>query len=477
MHGHVHSNYAGVTGLHINPTSIVNSKLYFDLNLIGLHLNVDNDVVYLAKDEYKFARFLSIDSEYPKHGDDNRIYYDFFNTNLKNAFTQIKILGPSVMYATIDRGFSLSTSVRNIVSGSDIPYEIAKFGVEGFDYYPLHRINFIDNQDFRAAGVSFGEITASYAQLLFKNNRDHITAGISLKALLGFGGAYWYVENIDYMLPNSDTLIVYNVNGSAGFALPVDYTNNDVNFSNSLIKGTGIAFDLGVTYQKKVNGHTNKRLSPCQQPFEPYIYRIGVSLMDLGSIKFKKNTTQVDLVDGDAYWINFRNQDIETVETLVRTVSYQFSGDSTQLVKDGPFSIFLPAAASVQFDWSFNNNLYINATLIHPLVLNKYSLIRPAQLSLTPRFESDFFELAVPISLYEYQYPRIGVSARFSNLVIGTDKLGSFFGFSHFTGMDLYFMVKFPLIKGRCRSGKGGYECGNNEFDRVKRSFKRLIVP
>lgn len=64
MTGYVHSNYAGITGSFINPASILNSKLYLDINLIGLQLHVDNNYVYLAKDEYRFSRFLEKDPSF-----------------------------------------------------------------------------------------------------------------------------------------------------------------------------------------------------------------------------------------------------------------------------------------------------------------------------------------------------------------------------------------------------------------------------
>lgn len=474
MNGYVHSNYSGITGAQINPTAIVNSKLYFDFNIIGLHINADNDFVYLSKDEYKFNRFLSTSAEFPKHGEDNRIFYDHFTEDPKNAFTQVKILGPSFMYTKNDKAIGVSTSIRNIVSGDQLPYEITKFGIEGFDYYPLQRINFIDNKDAQAGALSFAEISATYAQVIHKSNRDHFTAGITLKGLLGFGGSYLYLDNADYIVPNNDTLIVNNINGKAGVSLPIDYTNNDVLFPDKIVLGTGLGFDIGVTYQLKMKGHTNKRYSACEQPFEDYYYKIGLSLIDIGYIKFKKNTQQIDLVNRNAYWIDFANQDLETVDVLFKAVSQQFSGDSNQLVNNSAFSIYLPSAISLQYDMRIQQSVYINATIIHPLVLNEYTIVRPPQISITPRIEKDKFELAVPFSLYKYRYPRVGLSVRFSKFIIGTDKLGGFFGMNDFSGLDLYFMVKLPLIKGQCRGIKKGFNCGNMEYRQYLRSTKRL---
>ncbi|MGE5317612.1 MAG: DUF5723 family protein [Chloroflexota bacterium] len=476
MYGFVNSNYAGITGIQMNPTSIVNSKLYFDSNLIGAHLSVDNNFIYLARNEYKFSRFLSVSSQFPKHGEDDRVYYDYYNQDLKNAYAQIKIIGPALMYSKNDKAFGISTSIRNIVSAKDIPYEIAKFGAEGFDYYPLHRIRFTDNHPFRAGALSFGEVAATYAQVIRKQNREHWTAGITLKGLFGFGGAYWNVDNADYMLPNGDTMIVYNANGKAGISIPMDYSNNDVLFPGQLLSGMGVGADIGITYQLKVKGHTNKRYAACEQPFEDYHFKIGVSLIDFGYVNFNKRPKQIELKDAQGTWYDFTNQNIETFDVLFGAVSGTFGPDSSALITTESFKIFLPSALSAQFDYRYNERIYINASIVHPLVLNDKTLVRPSTISLTPRYESDRFEVAVPITLYEYLYPRIGLSFRFSKIIIGTDKLGGFFGLHDFTGMDLYFMVKFPLIKGHCLGKGRGMTCGNSEYRQYQRDMKRLKV-
>lgn len=483
MFGYVNSNYAGITGIRLNPTAIVNSKLYFDLNIIGLHINADNNFIYLSKDQYKFSRFLSTNPSFPEHDVqvsatriERRVYYDHYNQDLKNAYTEVQLLGPSVMYTINDKAFGLTTSVRTIGSGYNIPYEIAKFGVEGFDYYPQHRIRYIDNKDFRAGGISFAEISATYAQVLYKRNMDHVTVGVTLKGLLGLAGAYWHVDNADYMLPNGDTLILFNGNAEMGMSLPIDYSNNKSTLPNQLIKGTGIGADIGITYQKKMKGHTNKRYTACEQPFEDYFYKIGFSLIDFGYVNFKKNIRQVELVDASGSWFDFTNQNLKTVDELFNSMSNAFGGSSKVKINQDPFKVFLPSAASIQFDYRYNEKIYINASIVYPLLTNKNTIARPSTISVAPRYETDKFELALPVTLYNYQYPRIGLSARFAKFVIGTDKLGGFFGLNQFTGLDIYFMVKLSLIKGHCLGeGKGG-TCSNMEFKQYQRSKKRIKV-
>lgn len=479
MNGFVHSNYAGITGAQINPSSIVSSKLYLDINTLGLHLFADNNWLYLAKEDFSFARFF--DFEFVEHpinpavpDSRTRAFYDNMDQEVKNGYASLKVLGPSFMYSKNDRAFGISTSFRNIFSADKVPYDIAKFVLESF-HYPRQQNTQYDNQrDFRVGGASFVEISASYAQVIYKHNRNHLSAGITLKGLLSFGGGYWHVENVRYMVEDAYTLIVDNANGSAGVSLPVNYAvdMNDDNFITSpSILGKGLGFDLGITYQVKLEGHSNTSYGiACEQAFEPYLFKLGFSLIDIGYIKYNKNTRFVELVDAQARWEGFVDEPLDNIDYVLTRVDQEINPSN---VTRDPFRVFLPAAASAQLDIRMNKDFYVNSSWIQPLVLSPSTIVRPSQFSITPRYESKDFEVAVPLTLYEYRYPRIGLSMRLANLVIGTDKLGGFFGMNHFTGMDLYVMVKLPFHKGDCKN-INGIECSNFEFRKFKRSTKRL---
>ena len=476
MHGYVHSNYAGITGSFINPTSILTSKLYLDINTIGLHVNADNNYVYLAAEEYKFKHFF--DMEFPTHtdivmiGDASSIdvereYYDRYNTDLKDAWVQTRVMGPSAMFATGNQAFGLSTSYRVMASGNSLPYDMAKFAFEGLKFYEQQNINYIDNIDFRAASMALAEVAGSYSRLLYRYNREYLAAGVTIKGLFSSGGAFGYADNIDYMVPNAQDIVLYDANGKFGTSLPVDYDNNEFN-SKQLFLGKGIGFDFGFTYQKMMQGHSNRAYSAyCEVPYQPYLYRIGVSLLDVGSVKFKKNPIWIEMENASGTWENATSMDFQNVNELFQTISSEFSDDPNdpdKLIRYSDFAISLPTALSLQFDYRINNKIYVNSTWVHPLIMAEASLIRPSQIAVTPRLETDRFGLAMPLVLYNYQYPRIGLSARFYNIIIGTDKLGSFFGLSDFTGMDFYVMVKFQFLRGNCGRGSKNFGCGNLEY-------------
>jgi hypothetical protein len=257
-------------------------------------------------------------------------------------------------------------------------------------------------------------------------------------------------------------------------SLPVNYNVDvkDDNFiSSPSILGKGMGVDLGITYQVKLEGHSNDRYQvACEQPFEPYLFRIGVSLLDIGYIKYNKNTRFIELIDAQARWEAFVDEPLDNIDYILNRVDQEIN--PSNLTRDA-FRVMLPAAASAQLDIRMNKDFYINSSWIQPLVISPATIARPSQFSITPRYESRDFEVAVPLTFYEYKYPRLGLSMRLANLVVGTDKLGGFFGLNHFTGMDFYFMIKLPFLKGDCKNNNG-IECNNFEFKRIKRSSKRL---
>jgi hypothetical protein len=148
----------------------------------------------------------------------------------------------------------------------------------------------------------------------------------------------------------------------------------------------------------------------------------------------------------------------------MRTFSQVFYDDPDASYRGNTISIFLPSAVSAQFDYKFYRNWYASAVMIHPIRLSKSSIYRPTQILVAPRYETPYFEASLPVSLYEWRYPRVGLSLRYHIITIGTDNLSWIFGLNDFTGLDFYVSIKFNFRKGNC--GKWGRElpCENEEY-------------
>ena len=458
MLGKVLGNYAGVNSIQINPSALHNSKTYFDFELIGADFFLQNNYLYEARKDYRFGHFFQSGYKLPTHpeeyGTEARIFYSSSDKRDKNIFLNLRIDGPSLMLIWGKHAFALTTDFRTVVSAHNVPYEVANFAYLGLNYRPQQNINYKDNYPFRIAEMSWAEIGLTYAYEIYNSGFTKISAGISVKRLFGYAGMYEVTKNIDYVIPNDSTISVKNLNAEFGISLPVSYTNNKYN-SNNIVMGRGFGFDLGITYYRLTRVHEegySDRL--CSRHYEDYLYRLGISLIDVGAIKFNTNALKYAINDKGSYWDNVNKIKFNSIKQLIDTISDKFYGDPVSAYQDNKFLLWLPSALSIQFDYHYNKNWYINGSVIYGFNFSGNSLSRPSEISITPRFERSWFEANIPVSLYDWYLPRIGLSLRFSYLTIGTEKLGWFFHVNNLTGMDFYFTIKFFLSKGSCRTAK-----------------------
>jgi len=471
MLGATLGNYAGITSIQLNPSAMHNSKMYLDVQLLGMDVFLQNNYLYMKKSDYRFSNFFKAGYEWPTHneeyGTESRIFYHYTNTRDKNAFIQTRINGPGAMLIWGDHAFGISTSVRTVSSLTQIPFEMANFAYLGLNYKPQHNINYADNGPIRGAAMSWAELGLSYSNTFYARGFNVLSAGITVKRLFGFGGMYVHVNQIDYTVPNDSTIDVKNFDGELGISLPVDYNTNAA-MTSPLVKGGGFGFDAGITYTRLKRYHQCSYFNTlCAQLYEDYLYRVGLALIDIGGINFKTNASKQVIDNRSAYWENVTKMDFRNIHQFLDTLSYKFYGDTTSAWAGDHFTMWLPAALSAQFDYHINENWYVNASLIYGFPIARATVVRPAQLSVTPRYETRWFEVSMPVSMYNWQLARIGMAVRFYGLTIGTDKLGGFFHTNDFTGLDFYFSFKIFFNKGNCRI-KGPVHCGTLETKKIK---------
>jgi hypothetical protein len=473
MFGVTLGNYSGVNGIMINPASMTNSKNYLDINLIAADFFIFNNAYYLPSADVSIYDIMKPGFEFPTYGEkqQNLLYYK--NQKLKQATVNIRMQGPGAMYQYGKHAFGLTTAFRYFTSGSNIPWEMPVFGYESFSYEPLQNIAF-DDYSFDVSTSAWFQLGLSYAYNIYNYLDQSISVGATISKLWGYAGVYGDISNADYIVLNDSTINIKNLDGQAGYALPVDYNNNDL-LNNPLFKGSGFGFDLGVTYVKKKFVGTQNWRHPSQQQFEEYIYKVGLSILDLGRVNYKHNTQVIDYDNVSAYWQNFDTISYDNVNQVVQEISNVFYGDPNASYAGNKMKIGLPTAISLQFDYHYSENIYFGALWIHPIRLNQHTLRRPAQLAIIPRYETKMLEISVPITLYEYRYPRVGLAFRYSFLTIGTERLGTYLAIADLNGLDIYFSVKIGFGKGTYKF-KSNNKCYNNEYgysDKEKAKFKK----
>ncbi|MCF8232212.1 MAG: DUF5723 family protein [Bacteroidales bacterium] len=462
-------DYAGINGVHLNPASISNSRYYLDVNIAGSGIFVNNNYVYLPKENYSPTTFLKENPTFPTFNDEhgNKRYLDeWYNKDLKDGYINLRALGPSAMVAYGRHAFGFYSSARSMIRSKGVPYEVAKLGYEDFDYDPLFNVNFINEVDMHLEVLNMAEVGVTYSNIIFARNFDKLDVGMTFKYLKPHSGMKFYTDNVDYLLPNNETLRVFDMNGQVRMALPVNYDNNNFPDNEGLFKGHGLGFDLGLVYTKtkSIQRRYDRFNRLCRQRVYDYDYRIGVSLLDVGYVNFNRNVQVHRYENASVLWENLQDFNFENTNQVMEEVSKQFFDDpQASNTGEEEFTLALPSALSAQFDYHFRDNWYVNSSLIYGLNSGANGYNRPHNFAVTPRYQTDYFGVNLPVSLYNFRQPRVGLSARVYFLTVGTSNIGHYLGATEMNGMDFYVSVKFNFLKGKC--GRGRTEgCRGQEY-------------
>ena len=109
----------------------------------------------------------------------------------------------------------------------------------------------------------------------------------------------------------------------------------------------------------------------------------------------------------------------------------------------------LPTALHINADWSFTQRFYVNLNTDLSLISKKKATGSRISniVSLTPRFESKFFSLYVPLSVVEYNGFQAGAGLRFGGLYIGSGSILTALTSNNTKGADGYAGLKFPIYQ------------------------------
>ncbi len=478
------SNYSGSNSLSMNPALITTSYVYTDISIANFGLSVFNDYAYIKGDDLRtliYSEKHTLPTYLIHDKEMNFAIYDNSSHKPKNLYESIDLNLLRFML-NIDEKQSLGFSLNGRVytNATNIPWEIPEictFGVEDSTYH-----NHYSSTDARIATMEWMEVAFSYSRKLYERYIHRFDAGITVKYLIGYSAASGIINDLDYEISTTEDengekeeLIEINrFNADLAYSLPINYDESIYSksvFNNSLSRGNGIGLDIGFLYTHRKNSVTNKKriTSPCQQAKIRYQWRIGISLMDLGFINFKKNAVDnyFDYNGSTLFNISDYN-DIEHFGQMIEMMSETYYGDTETSRVGNSFKMGLPTTLRLQFDYNILNNFYVNATFIQPVRLLKYSVEATPQILVEPRYESNYFDFSIPLSFRNYKHFCIGAAARFGFISIGTQNLASYFGFGKVNGMDLFVSLKFNLIKGNCAEDRFD-ACWSADFGNKKR--------
>lgn len=426
-------NYAGIQGALLNPSFIANSKLKWDVNVLSAGEVFDNTFLYAPKNDLTLFGFKRI-IEGSIHENLFLTHFDPQNPNkLYNVSFSTEILGPS-FFARIGKHNSIGLTIagRTYVNIRDIT---GHMGQNAFVYLlqkDLWNTSFHDNTA-RLNSMGWFEYGLHYATVLYSEGRDELTAGISLNYLQGIAAAYFKNTNITYKIVDTTHILFSHSTIDYGRTDIGDYRN--IHKYNDLNHGHGVGMDIGFTYVHLKDDENS------------YLYRIGISLIDIGTIKFNRNAATYHLQTENADFSNWHQSKFSGNVQLDQTLSAVFyHGDSTRSRTNDHFNMALPSAISIQADWNICNHFFTNATIIKGFGHgNQPGVIRPDVYSLTPRYETKWYEVSLPLSLLYYRHwqPRVGLAMRVGYFFFGGDAPGSLLKLHDLEGVDFYAGVHF----------------------------------
>lgn len=459
------SNFGGINAVQLNPTAPVNSKVFLDFNFFASGFSVSNNFAFIHKDDVNLRGMIMNNPVFPSS--ETRGEGIDYTTDIEvvNAFIRTELNGPSfsMSFGNQSAGFFSRVVLANSVRR--LPVDIAVLMFEGLDYEPLQDTA-ITGDDFYAGAMGWAEFGLNYAVVFKQDFLSNWSAGANVRRLIGHSGTYLSARNVDFTLGADRNLDIRNLDAGYGFAVPVDYNTNEYPGPDPLFKGRGVAMDIGISYRRN---REMKLLSDpakyCQYSYQPYLYKIGISLLDIGSISFKNQAQEHDFDNVSANWQRVDTTDFNSLNEFTQQLSNVFYGNpETSLVGMDNMRINLSTALSLQADYQYYPDWYLTGVLVLPVKTGNYQVHRPAHAYLGLRYETDRYEVNLPVSFYNFEKLRVGLYGRYSYFSIGTDNLASFFAANDLYALDFYFSIKFHLQKGYCNSYKSTKDCRNLSF-------------
>ena len=452
--GIVTSNYSGVNGLYVNPSSLMHGYLYSDLNILGADIFAQNEFFYLNKKDMSVLKLIRGDVSLTKENPDDKIVNMSTQGDLSPLYANIRILGPAYMRVGEKYALAIHTGFRTLISGKSLPRSIMTFAFQGLEYKPQHDILY-NHSDASIAALSYSEIGITFNHEIIRKRNNWSSLGITFRLLYGYLGTNIDIKNINYVVENDTTIDIRNISSEISFSAPINYSTNKL-LENQIQMGSGFSVDIGYTWIASQKSLQWQRIhSPCELEFVPYKFKLGISLLDLGYISFNKNAQSHEFVNNSYYNSEVDTLEIENIQSAINNLSDWLYGNPNKSLKSESFTMMLPTVLSAQFDYHLRDEWYVNGMAFLALPISPIN--RPHNIIVSPRYESELFEAGAPLSLYNFTSPRIGLYFRLLGLTVGTDKLGTFLGLSEFYGMDFYFSLRLGIpwwIKGNCSKRK-----------------------
>lgn len=450
------SNYSGVSALGLQPASIADSRYKFDMVLFGLNFQMSNN--YIAIDKGSMFKYIDKMGTYDfwsgQLEDDQTYVYRHDNGKDKTGLIGLGVYLPSFMVNLDDNSaFAFSSTTRVVANFDNVSQEFATFLSEEFQYDNLLGKR-VTNKNISINSQVWTEFGLTYARVIPLNSEVHfMKGGLTLKYLQGIASGYASSPEFSFGLEDGeadspDMLSIYNSKINYGLSGNFDEAGQR---PFDFVSDPGFGMNIGFVYEYRpnINGHKydmdgkKGMLRPDQ---EKYLFKIGIALVDIGSIKYTKKYDSQDFTANVINW-NLKPIELDSPEDLNDTLKNRFNFKDNVIET---YKMGLPTALSLQFDYNAARNFYINFSPYISLRNSealKTNTHYYSTFSLTPRYDFKWFGAALPIQIDQFARLRTGLALRLGPVWVGSSTGITNVLAAKSYSTDVYFMIKIPVFR------------------------------
>ncbi|MBW7868060.1 MAG: OmpA family protein [Brumimicrobium sp.] len=472
--GVINSNYAGIMGADLQPASIVDSRFIVDVNLFSFSFEAFQNAKYfdpsaLPKRNWPYS--LRKDTKWM---DDKNLYEKYFHNYQDYNSPLAKPAGAYVNFQLdilnfmfhINRKIALgfSSKLRVINNIDNVHPKVLKLAEEELDYEQLWHTD-INGSLLSQNALAWMEYGINYAQVVMDKDEHFLKIGGRLKFNQGIFSSYINAGDLSFNL--HDKKLAADIKGRASFGYSDNFTkfvggDDDDGFSlNNFFKMTskiGVGGDLGVVYEwrpkwKDYKYDMDGKINLWRRDRNAYELRVGVSLLDLGGMRFTKADKSRD------FTVDAKNVDLkifdgtndlkkfgEVIDSLIANdPQWKASEDTAQT-----YYMHTPTTLSFQVDYHIWNDFYVNATAFINVnnKKNPHNVRNATRFSITPSYDFRWFGIGIPISYGPYSKFMFGLGLRLGPLTIGVPDFRTLIPFGKVNGAGIYAGLRVPIPYG-----------------------------
>ncbi len=468
--GYGNSNFAGVNGVDLNPSYVVDSRYSFDMILYGFNVGAQNNLVGVKSAALK--PFRDNTGYFPKTADplfDKKyIVYDTGKYNLLRAQADASVSLPvlNFMISKEKWGVALTTRVRTILNVDGVSDNVAQLLVKQYDY-PTSFVNNINNKNLSVGTMAWGEIGVAFGRELVDKGVDYLKFGVRPKLIIGAVAGYARIKDFQYQVLNKDTFINLQGDFQLGVSDNISTSNSGQTElrSNSFsdFDNYGWGLDIGFTYEWRPDIKENKNPANLykrkyDRTKTKYKAKFDFSVIDIGMVKFTKGEGSRDfklkIIETK---VNNNILEPKSIKAVGDTVSdYIKKGLATSTPESPSFRMPLPTAFVAQGDYNFGKNFYLNATIFGALQFGSRvaKVHDAAYVAITPRWDHRWFGAWVPISYNSVNQFMLGTGVRLGPLVVGTNNILPLISNAKVKNANIYSVLRIPILYGSGRKKK-----------------------